>query len=128
MTLNETPDGQPLSIRVHGYCPMGCGESLLVDPDGRVVCCAADCPRSDAVAVLLAEVEAEHLVLVEQDGYTVQHPLRERLEGALFRCSVFAEASEGARQRRAEPGTYRVQHGPGEALYWEYLETGDAGA
>lgn len=80
-----------LSTREHrqitGYCPMGCGDTLGVDRAGRVGCYAEGCPRPDAAHRLLTDAETEHLVYVTEDGWTVKHPLRERLRGGgLFAC------------------------------------------
>jgi hypothetical protein len=124
--MNHTADGLPVSIRVAGFCPMGCGESLLVDQDGRMVCCAADCPRPDTLAVILGNPETEHLVQVGLTAYTIQHPLRERAESLLFSCPVHAYVSDTVHLHMGTPGLYRVApylQGDG-AVRWERI--GDA--
>ena len=119
-------DGRRIVGIVYGSCPMGCGQTLQVDGLGSVTCYSANCPRPDAVQVLLADVETEHLVLVGSPlfSYTIQHPLKERLEGQLFQCPVAAEVSDTVHQRMEEPGVYRVSRGDDRQLYWELI--GDA--
>lgn len=74
---------------VAGHCPMGCGETLQRRAaDGAVICAAADCPRPDAVDTILREHETEHIVQFDPDGFTIRHPLRERLDDALMRCEL----------------------------------------
>lgn len=85
------PEGDDPGIRrggqLDGHCPMGCGQTLRYRTNtGRVVCIAADCPRPLAVAELLADPETEHLLTVTDTGWTVKHPLRERLDDALMTC------------------------------------------
>ncbi len=74
---------------VRGWCPMGCGETLYLLTHGDVRCARGGCPRPTAVAELLAEQETEHIVDVFPSGtFTVQHPLRERLDGGLRECRL----------------------------------------
>ncbi|MGW0578323.1 DUF6085 family protein [Streptomyces sp. NPDC002920] len=74
---------------VAGHCPMGCGETLQRRAaDGIIVCSAAGCPRPNAVDVILREPETEHIVQFDEDGFTIRHPLRERLDDALMRCEL----------------------------------------
>lgn len=73
---------------VTGYCPLGCGETLFLGDGGHVTCGRLDCPRPDAVSDLLHDAETEHIVSFGTDGFTVRHPLRERLDDALMRCAL----------------------------------------
>lgn len=106
-------------VPVAGYCPMGCGMTLvLIGQDdafvgeGNVTCASSNCPRPSAVFELLQDLETEHVITIREDGFTVQHPLRERLDGALHECELHQElrALGGPPE---EPGRYRAtRHEP----------------
>lgn len=98
---------EPLPRRLHGYCPMGCGETLFLSDSGHVECSNVDCPRRDTVDTILAESETEHIVLVDEGGFSLQHPLRERVDGELFDCQVHGRM-RGLDGPPAAPGRYRV--------------------
>jgi len=68
------------AIYVKGSCPQGCGETLALDDDHRIVCSAADCPDRRGVDGLLADVETDHIVLISEKGFAISHPLREHGE------------------------------------------------
>lgn len=110
---------------VYGFCPQGCGQTLQVDGIGTVSCYAPSCPRPDSVHLLLQDPETEHLVMVGEFGYTIQHPLRERVHGELFECSVHAEVSDTVDMYMGEPGRYRVTWTEDRELKWELLEGPD---
>jgi hypothetical protein len=74
--------------KVRGFCPMGCGRTLFLGSSGYVTCSLVGCPRPDAVVDLLAEDEPEHVVTFTEDGFTIRHPLRERLDGQLEDCDL----------------------------------------
>ncbi|MGW0993499.1 DUF6085 family protein [Streptomyces sp. NPDC002523] len=77
------------NMRVPGYCPMGCGQTLeRRGTDGVIVCQATYCPQMYAVRDLLADRETEHIVQFHADGFTIRHPLRERLGDVLMRCDL----------------------------------------
>lgn len=76
------------TLDVTGYCPMGCGRTLFVGSGGYITCSYIDCPRPDAVADLLADRETEHVVRFDENGFTVRHPLRERLDDKLMTCDL----------------------------------------
>lgn len=126
MNRDDVP-GRIVGI-VYGYCPMGCGQTLQVDGLGTVSCYASQCPRPDALAVILANPETEHLVQVGLTNYTIQHPLRERAEGLLFECPVFPAVSDTVHLKMGDPGLYRVgPYMPGDgALRWERIGHADA--
>ena len=72
---------------VKGFCPLGCGPTLQRrETDDKIVCQHGRCPRPTAVSDLLADREHEHVVQFSDSGYTVKHPLRERLDDHLLRC------------------------------------------
>lgn len=80
--------GRPVRA-VNGHCPMGCGPTLGLSGSGDVVCCNKECSRTSAVHELLADTETEHIVHInDQSGWTIRHPLRERLDDELMRCAL----------------------------------------
>jgi hypothetical protein len=95
------------ALVVAGRCPMGCGATLILGEGGFVTCGLPDCPRPDAVSVLLADPEPEHLVQLGEDGFAIQHPLRERIDAELLRCALHDYLAEWAGPQ-APPGLYRV--------------------
>lgn len=122
-----------MTIRdVRGFCPMGCGPTLHLMPTGFIQCLAPECPDRGAVSTLLADAETEHIVDLKADGtMTLQHPLRERIQGSLFDCDLlgFAEDDRGNGNTPRQPGRYRVTHSgndwstyvPLPFLRWEAL-------
>lgn len=94
-------------MKVAGFCPMGCGETLQFEPAGNVVCVDDDCPAPYAVHDLLQDRETEHVVSYSADGrWNAQHPLRERLNGALLDCPIHRSLAAALPR---EPGRYRVR-------------------
>lgn len=99
---------------VRGHCPMGCGETLFLGSGGYVTCGYLSCPNPSAVTVLLQDREMAHIVNLGPLSFTVQHPLAERLEGALYRCAFFGRAKDELDDVRRvsggtpTPGLYRV--------------------
>jgi len=98
------------SLQVVGYCPMGCGQTLVLSIFGRVTCAGSDCPNPVVVDELLANSETEHIVVFGEEGFTVQHPLREHL-GDLFDCRVF-EFLKTRLRPETKIGRYRVKPAP----------------
>jgi hypothetical protein len=117
-------------IDVAGYCPMGCGPTLVLAGqelagEGEVTCSNPECPRPSFVTQLLqAAVEHEHVVEFDEDGFTVLHPLRERGED-LFRCRI-NEDLRGLDGPPVEPGRYRATRHEPDA-YSESYRSGDCG-
>ena len=95
------------SNRIEGYCPMGCGETLFRGAGGGITCSYLQCPDPTAVDTILSERETEHVVVIDADGFTIKHPLRERVHGELFECGLHAymAALGGPPQRH---GRYRA--------------------
>lgn len=77
--------------RVAGYCPMGCGQTLMLGEGGFVTCSLLACPDPSAVATILDDGETEHVVKFERSTFTVRHPLRERLGDRLMACELHNE-------------------------------------
>lgn len=85
------------TVRLRGRCPACGGERLFAtahtDDDAVIECDAVGCPTPTLVQELLAKPDQHvHLVKFDEDGYTVQHPLveRVRVEG-LFACDLADE-------------------------------------
>lgn len=107
--------------KVAGRCPMGCGATLFVGAGGHVTCSLLGCPRPTAADELL-HLPTEHYVVFDEHGWTLEHPARERIEGAMHGCAVYEQlrALDGAPVR---PGRYLVS-GDGLAPL-TFVEVGD---
>ena len=105
---------------VKGYCPMGCGWTLILDVSGAVACCASTCPRPTAADELLQDSETEHEVQFGPATFTVRHPLRERLDDALWDCRLH-EYVAGLTKPPVPLGRYRATWEDDE-WQWEGLE------
>lgn len=78
-----------MSADVVGYCPMGCGETLFLAAGGHVTCSMIGCPNPTAVDDLLGDPMTNHVMTVTKEGFTLRHPLRERVGGQLENCETF---------------------------------------
>lgn len=94
-------------VNIPGYCPMGCGETLVAASENFITCMFLGCPRPDAVSELLSDRESEHIVQFTGDAFTVRHPLRERLDDALMSCEL-REFISGLGGPPVRPGRYRA--------------------
>jgi len=104
---------------VQGFCPLGCGSTLFLADGGYVTCSYIHCPRRDAVADILADRETEHIIDFSAAGFSVLHPLRERLDNQLLDCALneYCEALDGP---PVQLGRYRAMRSTGEAVWaWE---------
>lgn len=102
---------------VFGFCPMGCGSTLFLADGGHITCSAAGCPSPGAAGDLLADQETDHIVVFGDEGYTVRHPLRERLDDALMTCGLHQHIA-GLGNPAIVPGRYRAR-GDGRVWSWE---------
>lgn len=96
---------------VKGFCP-ACGtRNLHLDHADRIVCRDDDCSDPDAAAKILADSEIEHIVRFDDSGYfNAQHPLRERVDGALLDCAIHDEVCRWyAAGGSTAPSTWRVR-------------------
>lgn len=100
---------------VRGYCPVGCGKSLHLTGDGSIVCLSRDCPEPDAAQKILLDSETEHIALFEEETFTIQHPLRDRL-GDLFSCTVHTLVSALPGPPEGKTGKYRVRVADGDLI------------
>jgi len=108
-----------LHIGVQGYCPMGCGQTLFLGDGGYVTCSFSECPERSAVSDILDDRETEHIVELGDSSFSVQHPLRERLNGDLFTCALHQWISDLPGPPR-RPGRYRAT--PGTLDAWNFVE------
>ena len=101
---------------VQGFCPMGCGETLRLNPNGRVFCLDPRCADENAVFKILSDSETTHVIRVGNGGRTIKHPLRERVEDdLLYRCDINHEMF--AHVQHLDPGVYRWVAGD-----WRYVD------
>ncbi len=99
-----------MSAQVQGYCP-ACGlNSLFLASGGYVTCSRIDCPNPSVVSDILDDRETEHIVTLYTNGFTIRHPLRERLGDAMLDCKLH-EQLERRSGPPALPGQYRVYMG-----------------
>lgn len=103
------PDHRTLPVRIQGYCPMGCGETLHLAADGTVTCADNYCPDPNAVSKIIGDGETEHVVTLRAKDFTIRHPLRERIDGALEDCDLHL-GCVSLHPSEVVPGTYRVTY------------------
>lgn len=104
---------------VRGFCPMGCGETLRLSPNGKVFCRGLSCPDHEAVSKILSDSETTHVIRVGGGTRTIKHPLRERVEDdLLYRCDTNNEMF--AHVQHLDPGVYRYVAGD-----WRYIDDDD---
>ncbi|MFF2094834.1 DUF6085 family protein [Streptomyces sp. NPDC058202] len=110
---------------IAGHCPMGCGETLQRrDSDGAIVCQGSACSRPEAVHELLQVQETEHVVQFGAQGFTVLHPLRERLDDTLMTCDLHLYCARMPGPPDEGVGRYRAtDFGPNR---WVFLRTAEA--
>jgi hypothetical protein len=96
-------------VKIKGYCPMGCGETLWAALDAGVVCLNRHCPDPRVVAKVLADPEVGHVARIDASGWTLMHPLHERLgeQPEMFTCGISKWLRAHA-EMPADRGTYRV--------------------
>jgi hypothetical protein len=100
---------------------MGCGETLFLGDGGYVICSYLHCPEPDAVSTLLGDREWRHVVTFTDDGFTVRHPLRERLRDELETCDLH-EYCAGLPGPPVKPGRYFAESPPFEPASWQFVE------
>lgn len=99
-------------ILLQGFCPMGCGQTLYAEDmkvENRVICLGSDCPRPLAAQEILSDGETGHVVRFGSDGFTVRHPLKERLSKELFDCMLHRACADLDQPPNNRPGTYRAR-------------------
>jgi hypothetical protein len=98
---------------IAGRCPMGCeGETLHVGEGGRIVCHGEDCPHPKAVDVLLHQ-DHDHAVIFTNKGFTIEHPLSERIMHTMSSCPLMDDLRALDGMPVPAPGRYRAtKHQP----------------
>ncbi len=97
-------------MEVRGNCPMGCGEGLILSELGGLLCADLLCSRRAAAQEILADAEAGHVVTFTDEGFIIQHPLRERLDGS-------AEVRAARLPGGPAPGPVSPRRFPGHVVY-----------
>lgn len=110
---------------VWATCPACGGQDLYTkqvpDPDGTIgdyteLRCwrEEECPDPDAANRLLRNVEIHHIVRFSEDlTFTVKHPLRERIDDALFDCNIHGVVVDLLDGGLIEPrGSWRMKYIP----------------
>lgn len=105
--------------RINGYCPAcGAAELIMDYATANLRCDARGCPRPDAAHEILQDAQTEHVVTFTDDGFTLKHPIKERLDDDLLRCVVHRWIAD--HNPELNPGHYRViLDGPGSWLTYE---------
>lgn len=86
---------------------MGCGETLY-QVGTRIACDNAECPRPTAAMDVLSDPDLiDHMVDLSELGFSLKHPLRERLDNELNRCGLH-EWLQGCEVSPQPQGRYRV--------------------
>jgi hypothetical protein len=102
--------------KINGYCPGGCGPTLVLDGAGDVWCRAATCPRPYAVRDLISIDRVDHEVEFTTDGFALHHPTRERIDGEYQDCVILRELMSHITPP-CGPGRYRVTEANGGFMY-----------
>lgn len=120
---------------VQGVCP-ACGNRTLFRGAGGHITCSwvgspragiAGCPDPCAADTLLSAEHAhtDHIVTFTDYGFTVQHPLRERIAGTMESCSLHQELSRDlAGPPEQGAGSYRVVRRPVDGYSESYRSPG----
>lgn len=108
--------------RINGHCP-ACGQDeLIMDYATADIRCGGNgCPRPTAAHEILSDRETHHRVTFTDGGFTIRHPLRERLDDALMRCDLHYELGNRI-NAPVPPGEYRALDHDGR---WSFVEVGN---
>jgi hypothetical protein len=88
---------------------------------GMIMCLAKDCPDPGAVTGILSDPETRDVVQIDEDGFSILHPLRERVNGSPFDCPV-NKALIAMPGPPAPPGRYRAAIGEDGILNLDVIE------
>lgn len=123
-------DRVPTILRRGGYCFTPVWAPFLSMPHALIPSTGIEECRRIVEALKWAEIVRTdepngHTVVIDEDGFSVEHPLVERLNGSLFECTLHHLLAHDARvapvgQRIKPPGKYRVRLF-GEEWVWEEL-------
>lgn len=104
---------------VAGICP-ACGyPTLVLESTGHITCAKRGCSRPTAAHEILGDGQLGHIIKTDYRSYQLQHPLHERLDGALFDCALSAYL-EDLDHTPVPPGTYLVN--PVDDESWSWVE------
>ena len=116
-----------MTFEIGGVCP-ACGRaSLHVDSaavsgqPGVIRCHATGCPRPEAAAAVLAGSATHHVVDFGPKHFAVTHPLIERLDGAMIRCSLDGWLGSLNGPPLEGTGIYRAAYHPGWDM-WDFTK------
>jgi hypothetical protein len=117
-----------MSDKVQGRCPWCGGNSLFLGSGGYVTCSHSECDNPSGITDLL-DGETEHIVVLRDNDFTIQHPMRERLAGELFECGLHGYLGNLGGPPRV-PGRYRVmwREGHDDAIWLTVKGRDDAKA
>lgn len=104
---------------VQGHCPACGAQSLFVADEGHITCSFVSCPQPDAVSLILDDRETEHIAQLGANGWTVRHPLRERIGDALMTCSLNDYLRDI--DQPEELGTFRARREAEDVWSWERI-------
>lgn len=100
----------PILDLVGVYCPMGCGPTLHRMTSGLIQCLDPMCPDSAAAWKILGDQQTDDIVDFTETGFTLTHPLRDRLRpGGLVSCPVHALCEQLPGPPNGKPGRYRAR-------------------
>jgi hypothetical protein len=75
-----------------------------------IMCLAKDCPEPGAVTRIISSTETKDIVQIDAGGFSILHPLRERLGNGLLDCPV-NKALLAMSEPPALPGRYQARLG-----------------
>lgn len=107
-------------ILLEGYCP-ACGSQTLYAEEmravNRIICMGDNCPDPHSVHRILEDAETEHVVQFSGAGFTIRHPLRERIDDGLMDCELHLAAMDMPGPPEGRPGRFRALLKDGR---WEF--------
>jgi hypothetical protein len=100
---------------MHAPCPMCSERKLHILVSGVIRCLNRKCPRPMGAQEILDGDPGADIVQIDEGGFSILHPLRERIDGGLFDCPV-NKAILAMAEPPAPPGRYRAALGEDRAL------------
>lgn len=98
-------------ILLEGFCPV-CGNQTLYAEEmrmvNRIICMGDDCPDPHCAQRVLQDAQTDHLVDFSGAGFTIRHPLRERIDDALMDCELHLALMGMPGPPEGRPGKFRV--------------------
>ncbi len=96
-------------IKVKGCCPScGCRNLALYTDVNEIVCKSKYCDDPYALHKIIQDDEIEHVVFIGAKDFSMQHPLKERVNRELLHCEqgewLFSQSGPPV-----EPGKYRMR-------------------